>query len=391
MKRNRKKRPNDSFAAASHAAADWIARLKDDRSVPADEEGLDRWLSENPEHQETFDRINAIWDRCGDLQTHPLVVAEEIGSSDQKQTTESKKWFCGFFSASPLVKPLAAATAILLVISAIWFSQKGSFAPGTHATTYRSERGEQKSAILADGSTVLLDTTTTISADFSSGIRRVELIAGRVLFSVAHNPDKPFTVFARNTEVRVLGTEFDVAMQNGKITVAVLRGRVHVHQRSDWPNVNPASVRLSPDAKTSMQTVKESVPRSWEDTVDSQRFPVESREKVVSQIVTSGQEVVFDEKQRTFEVRPADVKRISAWRSGKLDFDRAPLADVITEINRYADQKIRIEDEDLNNIQISMVFKITDCNHFLSALEKTIPIVSRTSPDGKIMLTKREE
>lgn len=390
MKSNGKNRPHDRFQTASHAAADWIARLKSDRSVPTDEEDLDRWLQEDPKHREAFDRLNAIWDRCEDLGTHPLVVAEQIELVEKTRTSPLKGWFSGVFSTPSPVKPFAAAVTIVLVLAAIWISQRDSFAPGTQVAEYRSKTGAQESVLLADGSTALLDTTTTISVDLSSDIRRVTLVEGRAFFSVTHDPGKPFVVSARGTEVRVLGTEFNVAMRGGKITVAVLKGRVHVLPGLHYPSAPSPAARVSPDGGTSTAAAEERVLRPHGEAVDNQARSVRSQDGLAGRIVAPGQEAVLDERQKVLRIRPANLRRISAWRSGKLDFDRIPLADVVDEINRYLDRKIRIEDEDLGSLPISMVFKISDCNHFLSALGKIIPVVSDISPNGDIMLTRKD-
>ncbi len=390
MKNNSKERPYDRFMAASHAATDWVSRLRSGESDPTDEESLNRWLRADPEHQEAFDRANAIWDRSGDLKSHPLVVAEQVKLPEQGPSGSSRGWgwLGGMLPTTPLVRPLAAAVAIVLVSLTVWVSQRDSLAPRIPAAEYRTKIGAQESVLLADGSTALLDTATIISADFSSDIRRVTLSKGRALFSVVRDPDKPFIVTARGTEVRVLGTEFSVAMQDGKIAVAVLRGRVRFLPGPDLPSSRSLTVGSRPDGGRSIEAVQEETSLPPGGTVDSRSASLESRKGSVGQIVRLGQEAIFDEKRSILEIQPANLRRISAWRSGRLDFDRAPLADVVDEINRYLDRKIRIADEDLSSVRISMVFKISDCDHFLSALGNVVPIVSSTSPDGDIRLTR---
>jgi len=389
MRNSSKRHSGFRFAAASHEAAGWFARLKDDRCTPADEENLDRELSRSPGLRDAFDRMKAIWERCEGLQNHPLVLAERTRVPGRRRAAPLGKGYRRFPSASYFAKPLVAGVAVLLVISVVWLSQEDLFAPQPFLAEYRSGPGVQKTVALADGSTALLDTATTISADFSSGIRRVELIEGRALFSVVYRPDEPFIVAARDTEVRVLGTEFDVSMLDGRIAVAVLEGRVHVGHRPD-PTSGQVSTAVGAGTEAATQTPERAATNSWGDTGGGRTALQGNQEETTSRIITSGQELVFDEKQGSFEIRPANVKRISAWRTGKLDFDRAPLDDVVAEVNRYASQKMRIGSDDLSSMRISMVFGISDCDDFLGALYKIVPVEAETLPDGEILLTRRE-
>ena len=89
--------------------------------------------------------------------------------------------------------------------------------------------GEQRSITLADGSLIKLNTRTTIRHRFDESTRRVELIEGEALFDVARDEQRPFIVTAGATEVRVLGTSFNVYKQSDlEATVSVLEGRVTV-------------------------------------------------------------------------------------------------------------------------------------------------------------------
>src|SRR3546814_9499458 len=45
------------------------------------------------------------------------------------------------------------------------------------------------------------------------------------------------------------------------------------------------------------------------------------------------------------------------WPKGMMEFHRAPLADVIVQVNRYAVAKIRLADPNLGKIEVSGVFR----------------------------------
>ncbi len=96
------------------------------------------------------------------------------------------------------------------------------------ASRYATERGEQRSLTLADGSVVQINTLTRLVVRFDGNIRLVELPAGEALFRVAHEPGRPFVVRTPFAAVRAVGTQFNVDTRAQGTRVAVIEGRVAV-------------------------------------------------------------------------------------------------------------------------------------------------------------------
>ena len=111
---------------------------------------------------------------------------------------------------------------------------------------------------------------------------------------------------------------------------------------------------------------------------------------LIQEVLVSGQEIVFEAKAATQEIKPIDVQWVDSWKEGRLDFYLKPLPEVIREINRYLDNKIHSDDERLNDFVISMDFNIAHRKNFLHTLEKEIPIISHITLDGTITIRKRE-
>jgi transmembrane sensor len=82
---------------------------------------------------------------------------------------------------------------------------------------------------LSDGSRLELLQPARIEVRTETGTRvEIEQLAGRVRYQVAHVPERTFVVVARGVQVQVTGTVFVVAVDGGKVSVKVQRGRVHV-------------------------------------------------------------------------------------------------------------------------------------------------------------------
>ncbi|MBW2370370.1 MAG: FecR domain-containing protein [Deltaproteobacteria bacterium] len=382
MKTNHRDYYADFTDKMSDTASAWAAKLKAGTISRKEKARLDDWLSEKSAHKATFDRMNAVWDEFGEFKDHPL-VAGELDKIKHPAWMGGFRRFFRLNSGSPFMRPLAAAATIVLVVAAAWMMQTNDHSPETAPAppAYHSKIGEQKTVLLADGSTAILDTNTSLSIQYSETTRNAELITGSALFSVVHDSDRPFTVIANNTQVQVLGTEFNVSMRNGhKVIVEVLQGSVQVSRRaeSDMPAIAEKTKKDRPSKRNGYAQV-----------------PVVKEKKLyLARTITAGQSMVVDENKHVYQVKQvkaADIKRISAWREGKLDFDSAPLADVIDQINRYVDKKIVFGDDTLKPIRISVILKIRDSKHFLTSLEELFPIDARPSAQNTIILTRRED
>ncbi len=92
-------------------------------------------------------------------------------------------------------------------------------------------RGGKHQLTLSDGTKVWLNAQSKLRypAWFDGDTRQVEL-SGEAYFAVAHDASKPFYVNARNTKVKVLGTEFNVKAyeDENEIAATLVKGKVHV-------------------------------------------------------------------------------------------------------------------------------------------------------------------
>jgi transmembrane sensor len=179
---------------------------------------------------------------------------------------------------------------------------------------YSTGVGEQRRIVLADGSSVELNTRTKIRVDFGSGSRNVYLQEGEAFFSVAKETARPFRVFSHAAVVRALGTQFNVYAPQNDTIVTVLEGRVAVTARDGLsaPKALPVEVEAGRTAR------------------------------------------VEPEKPTTVATTRPDTA--IAWRQRRLVFENEPLAGVAAEFNRYNVQQLIVSDETLAARRISGTF-----------------------------------
>jgi TolA-binding protein len=95
-------------------------------------------------------------------------------------------------------------------------------------------------AVLQDGTRLDLESRTSLAGTAAvAGKVELELRRGHASFDVTHNPARQFRVRAGSVTVVVLGTRFSVTRRDGKVTVAVQRGKVAVENGTDVAYLTP--------------------------------------------------------------------------------------------------------------------------------------------------------
>jgi ferric-dicitrate binding protein FerR (iron transport regulator) len=241
--------------------------------------------------------------------------------------------------------------------------------PGQTSGEYATGTGERRSIPLADGSAVTMNTQSHLRVRFSSRGRDVELLAGEALFAVAHDPNRPFRVHARDTIVEASGTEFSVYLGNSGTRVAVTQGRVKV-----FASPSHGAIMLNPSSL------------AW---ADATLMGLDPPPEIA---ISAGHEARIARDGNTFpdfevasrSIPTEELQRHTAWVSGQLAFSGEKLRDVVEEFNRYNWRKLRIGDPDIADMRVGGWFRSTQVDEFVSVLTRLsgIQAVVRVDPDS---------
>ena len=356
-------RRNELLAAE---AADWVIALGDaDRET---RKAFAAWLRTSPEHIREFLAISAIWGALPDVSSRPS--AEELVRMAQTQANvipvpgleriparESRgrriirsrrilrrRW--AGRAAAAVVLALAAAAILLEII------------PGGNRNLYATGIGEHASVPLPDGSVVTLNTRSTIRVAYSAQHRDVHLVGGEALFEVAEAVSRPFRVITEQGVIEALGTQFNVRVNAGEVTVTVVEGVVAVSSADYRPDaeVQPADSSREED---SLSTVR----------------------------IRTGQQARLRSGSPAAEVIETALEKTITWRERRLVFEALPLEQVIEEFNRYNDPPAVIDSESLKSLPISGVFRSDDLESFLQFLSQMELAEFSERDDGAIVLT----
>ncbi|NVJ96938.1 MAG: FecR domain-containing protein [Alphaproteobacteria bacterium] len=316
-------------------AARWAARmLSGDNRTPANLD-LDDWKSENPAEAKDLDELLAMTQSLDAVGEQAL---EEEWFHELETLAEEKKrqrWFAGISS-------VAAGFVVVAVMAA------SMLFGGPEAVTFETVKGQRSTIALEDGSVVQLNTDTKLVALFEDDQRHIVVERGEAFFDVKRDEDRPFTVAAGDTNVRVLGTKFNVRLGASSNVVSVLSGLVSVAQRTD-------------------DTPKREVA-----------------------LLHKGEQVIVGEEQANPVVGRFDEGSVLAWRTGKALYRAVPLSDVIKDLNRYFDAKLEIGDPSIEQLPVTATFNLNDQSVVIDALESAFSIMAVKKMDGVILLYARE-
>ena len=129
----------------------------------------------------------------------------------------------------PLTRVLVYGSAVAAISIAIYFSLKPAKPDtGVMVAKFETKTGEQKKIVLPDGTSVILNSNTSISYDKGyNGTQRIVHLSGKAFFRVTKNPGKPFSVYSTNYSTTALGTSFYVSADSSEdYSVRLLEGKL---------------------------------------------------------------------------------------------------------------------------------------------------------------------
>jgi transmembrane sensor len=201
MNRTTRESPRQRERRIRAEAAAWFARRHGADRDAATEEGLQLWLSEDPDHSVQFKRAASVWN-------HP---AQCLRKSTRRGIER------------PVLATFAAILTLTAVVGGVFFYLK--------PTTLSTGMGERLSQTLTDGTQVELNTDTHITVRYGVRQREIVLQSGEIYLNVIKHERRPFVVVAGDRKVVATGTSFVVRRDDSSIaplTVTLIEGCVMI-------------------------------------------------------------------------------------------------------------------------------------------------------------------
>lgn len=234
-----------------HIPDDLLARYVAGETTPDETRQVKAWLGQSAGHEEELLRFQKIWEAAEIIKpvaevnvdaawkkvssrftVQPAINDSEVTIQNQLPFTTHKN--------DDAVRPLRsgkspsnfrfwrAAASILIVMGLGWLGYR-FFEKANEPAIANVLKTQQKTTeqTLPDGTKVFLNQNTTLSFtdDFGQDTRTV-VLKGEAYFDVKRDENRPFIIQANGTEVKVLGTSFNVRAYDQKVNVAVTSGKV---------------------------------------------------------------------------------------------------------------------------------------------------------------------
>jgi transmembrane sensor len=220
-----------------------------------------------------------------------------------------------------------------------------------HITT---QRGEQQSTVLPDGSRIELGGLTGVAVTYTPQKRLIVADEGEVLFKVAHDPSRPFVVQAGPVRVTAIGTAFSVRREGETVSVVVAEGVVEVTPNPAWEGRS--------EAVNSHDLFSE---------------PVRAK---------AGQRVRISRQQPKPEVESVKSESPAAWHRGRLRFEDDPFSVVVASLNRYSPRQIVLTDPALVDLRFTGTIFDDRVDDWLQGVQVVFPVRVVQTDDQHVLI-----
>jgi ferric-dicitrate binding protein FerR (iron transport regulator) len=220
----------------------------------------------------------------------------------------------------------------LLIAGGIWFAeqkhQEVIVAEAPVSATIFAPMGSRLSFSLPDGTKGWLNSGSSLQYSLPFSKNRHIAVQGEAWFDVAHDSNHPFEITAGNSNVKVLGTKFNLNAypEDKYIEVVLEEGKVEF----SVPGLS-SNIEMKPDER-----------------------------------------LVFSEG--AININKTDPEKYSAWKEGKLIFRGDPLAEVARRIERWYNVDVELVDEELKTYIFRGTFQDDSLEDVMQYLCMTSPI-----------------
>jgi ferric-dicitrate binding protein FerR (iron transport regulator) len=248
----------------------------------------------------------------------------------------------------------AAAIVLLVLAGGIYLYLQ----PGQQRV-FAAKVGERKSVRLPDGSQVIINSGSTLSLSehFDETDREVTL-EGEVYFDIRSNEKKPFIIHTKASEVKVLGTAFNVRAYPSEETevASLVRGAIQVRIRTG--EGLSEEFLLKPMQKMIIHKMDQPEKKIKPATAEKKMPLLPSR--IDSMYINK----IIDDVAET------------AWTKNKLVFDNETLLEAAARMQQWYGIEMRIENDSLKNIRYTGSYEGETLEKVLEAIQYSIPMLN---------------
>lgn len=298
---------------AISAAARWYARFRSGSQTEQEQQAWLQWLADDQLHREA-------WTRMQQVDEQMAAVPGRLAAPTLRGASHSRR---------EVLRGMVLVAAAGSLGALGWRSETAQ----NLLADYRTQVGERREVRLADGSSLLLNTDTSVNVRFDGQQRVLELLWGEILVNSVVDPlQRPFRVDTRYGQVLASGARFLVRSSAEGDQVAAMDQALQVS-----PSASGAAQRL--DAGRHLQL-------------------------------------------NALGLGPVALNDVTlgAWRQGSIIAINRPLGELLADLSRYRRGVVRC-DPRIAELKISGAFPIDNTDLALAALHSGFALtIKRYTP-----------
>jgi transmembrane sensor len=272
---------NPMTAEHADARQEAIAWAVHAQAVDFDDwEGFEDWLAADPIHAQLYDRVTIAADEAAQAIAR-AEAAPRVSKLMGSRTIRRPAPWLGFAIAASLVAMVGVGGSFY----------RTSRQPALYAVSTRP--GERRTTDIDRAAKIELNGDTRVTLDRSNP-RVATLDRGEAVFTVIHDPRRPFSVHVGDVTITDIGTVFNVDREPASTLIAVAKGSVRVAMAD-------GEIEL-----------------------------------------VAGQTVTIDSNTGTVTRHMQNAAAVGEWRSGRIDFADMAMGELANRIGRTTGARIAI-------------------------------------------------
>jgi len=225
-----------------------------------------------------------------------------------------------------------------LIVGALW-SPNLLRPPPPAWTVYTNVKGQIRRVLLSDKSALRLNGASQVRVVYEDNDRRAAMGQAEAAFTIMPSARRPFLISAGDRVIQMRSGEINVlrqtAQSSAKTVLTISLGTARI-----YPNDRAAEgIEAGP-----------------------------------------GQEISWTDGQAQPDVRTVNAANAFAWESHSLAYDKAPLSDVVADLNRYVARPIRIADPALSSLRFTGVLTLEGEDVMLRKIAAALPVEAKALP-----------
>jgi transmembrane sensor len=317
-----------------------ITRFLSGEASKDENERLQAWMDEDPQHRALFDQYRKLWESSRNASLFGKIDTKTEWKEVEKQIQTDFSPHRHLSFTHSFVFRLAAVILIALVTGFL-----AQFLIREFSLVKLTADQATNEYTLPDGSNVTLDrgATLTYNRKFNK-TKRLVALDGTAYFDVTHHDNLPFVVEVASVRVTVLGTAFTIDARNPdrQIDVVVDRGRVSM-------------------------------------TATSQDKEV---------ILTPGDEGEWNEQNKRLVKHTVSNPNYLAWKTRHIIFNDMPLGDVTEVLEKVYHTTFRLQDTEAANCHITAEFDNEPVDLVLDIIAGILDLSWEKKGDGFLLSGK---